>query len=429
MDIEKMYNLEAEKNVLSSIFMHNDSICEVMDLIRAEDFYSTKNRFIYKNLLEMYDKRLPIDIVTFSDKMGEKLKEIGGISYLSEIIGSSFTAANIKSYGQIVKEKSNYRELIKIFQNSMEKLNKGEDSTEEVISYAQNSLMTVDSPETKDSGEMLPIMDKYMDTLQFRYEKGGDVQGIKTGYNSLDKLIGGLQREDLIILAARPSMGKTSTALNIILNSVLKEKVKLAFFNLEMGPMQIMDRVLSIHTGIAMDKIKKADLTENQWCRITKAASTFANSDMKIYNNVCKLSVIKSECRKLKIKEGLDVIVIDHLQLIEGVKNAENRNMEISRITRELKLMAKELDAAVLLLSQLSRAPEARSDHRPMLSDLRESGSIEQDADIVMLLYRDDYYNKDCENKGVIECIVAKNRNGEVGTVRFKWIPEVQRSY
>lgn len=249
---------------------------------------------------------------------------------------------------------------------------------------------------------------------------------MKTGYKTLDKILGGVQKQDLIILAARPSMGKTSTALNIILNSVIKEKMKVAFFNLEMGLIQIIDRILSIHTAIPMNKIKKADLTEKQWCAITKAASMFAGSNMKIYNRIFKLSLIKSECRKLKIKEGLDIVVIDHLQLIECVKGAENRNVEISKITRELKLMAKELDVTILLLSQLSRGPETRSDHRPMLLDLRESGSIEQDADIVMLLYRDEYYNKDSETKGIIECIVAKNRNGQVGTVRLKWMPEIQ---
>jgi replicative DNA helicase len=193
----------------------------------------------------------------------------------------------------------------------------------------------------------------------------------------------------LIILAARPSRGKTSTALNIILNSVFKEKMKVVFFNLEMGPIQIIDRVLSMHTAIPMDK-KKADLTEKQWCAITKSASMFPDSNMKIYNRVFKLSLIKSECRRLKIKEGLDIVVIDHLQLIEGIKGAENRDAEISKITSELKLMAKELDVTILLLSQLSRGPETRSDHRPMLSDLRESGSIEQDSDIVMFLYRDE---------------------------------------
>ncbi|MBV7271469.1 replicative DNA helicase [Clostridium sp. PL3] len=427
MNIEKMYNLDAEKNVLASIFMYNDSLCEVMDLIKAKDFYSSKNKIIYKNLMEMHDKRIPIDIVTFCDRMGEALKEIGGVSYITEIINSSVTATNIKRYGQIVKEKSNYRELMKILESSLDKLKKAEDSTEDIIDYAQNSLMKLDASETKDTGEMLPIMDKYMDTLQARYEKGGAIQGIKTGYKILDKTLGGLQKEELVILAGRPSMGKTATVLNIILNSVFKEEAKVAFFNLEMGPVQVIDRVLAIYTGIFMDKIKNAELTDRQWCAVTKAASVFAGSNMKIYNKIFKLSLIKSECRKLKIKRGLDIVVIDHLQLIEGVKAAENRNVEIAKITRELKLMAKELEVTVILVSQLSRAPEARSDHRPILSDLRESGSIEQDADVVMLLYRDEYYDRDSEEKGIIECIVGKNRNGETGVVRFRWVPEVQR--
>lgn len=414
---------------MSSIFMSNDSICEVMGIITPNDFYGARNKIIYKNLLQMYENRSPIDALTFSSHMGEGIKDIGGISYVSEVIAASVTSQNIKSYAQIVKEHSHYRELLKILENSRNKLEKEEASTEEVIEYVQNSIIQMDSTEAKESGEMFYLMDKYMDTLQARYEKGGDIQGLKTGYKALDKLIGGFQSEDLIILAARPSMGKTAVALNIILNSALKEKVKTAFFNLEMGPMQIIDRALSIHSGIPMENIKRSELTDEQWCEVTKAASTFSESNLKIYNKIFKLSGIKSECRKLKIKEGLDFVIIDHLQLIEGVKSAENRNMEVGKITRDLKLMAKELEITVLLVSQLSRGTESRAEHRPMLSDLRDSGSIEQDADVVMFLYRDEYYNKDSDSKGIIECIVSKNRNGGVGTVRLKWKPEIQRCW
>ncbi|MTK12311.1 MAG: AAA family ATPase [Clostridiaceae bacterium] len=230
-----------------------------------------------------------------------------------------------------------------------------------------------------------------------------------------------------MILAARPSMGKTAMALNLLLNTVLKQNAKTAFFNLEMGIKQIVDRVVSIHTAIPMNSIKNASLTEDQWYDVTKSASILAQSSIKMYDKILTLASIKAECRRLKIKEGLDIVVIDYLQLIDSEERQENRNQDISKITRSLKLMAKELDITVIILSQLSRAPECRSDHRPLLSDLRESGSIEQDADVVLFLYRDEYYNGDSESKGIIECIVAKNRNGEVGTARLRWKPEIQR--
>lgn len=239
-------------------------------------------------------------------------------------------------------------------------------------------------------------------------------------------MLGGFSKEDLIILAARPSMGKTAMALNLLLNTTFKGQAKTAFFNLEMGTKQIIDRAVALRTKIPLDNIKNASLSEEQWYQISKEASILANSSMKIYDKIFTLNGIAAECRKLKIKEGLDVVIIDYLQLIESGERTENRNQDISKITRRLKLMAKEIDINIIVLSQLSRAPETRSDHRPMLSDLRESGSIEQDSDVVMFLYRDDYYHKDSESKGIMECIVAKNRNGEVGTSRLKWKPEIQ---
>lgn len=427
MEIEKIYNLTAERNVLGSILLKNDSICEVINMLEPEDFYSSKHNIIFKKLKEMYENNIPADIVTLCDKLGESLKEVGGITYITELINTSITASNIKKHGEIIKEKSNYREILKIFNTSLDKLRKGKESPEDVMYYAQNSLLNLNSAEIKESEDMGEIMQDFMDTLQSRHEKGGELQGIKCGYKSIDRMLGGLQKEDLIILAARPSMGKTTMAVNMILNSVFKGGAKVAFFNLEMGKTQIIDRTIATHTGIPIENIKNASLSDEQWIKVTKAASTFAASNIKIYDKTFKLGAIKSECRKIKIKEGLDIVVIDHLQLIDSGEKNENRTQEISKITRKLKLMAKELDITLILLSQLSRAPEGRSDHRPMLSDLRESGSIEQDADVIMFLYRDEYYHRDSESKGIIECIVAKNRNGEVGTARLRWRPEIQR--
>jgi len=422
MKIEKIYNQDAEANILSSILVRNDSICEVIDVLNPEDFYNARHKIIYKKLKEMYENSLPMDIVTLSEKLGEKLKEVGGVSYLGELINSSLNAVNIKNYGYIVKKKSNYRQLKGILSSSLDKLDKEEATAEDMIENVQDSLLGMTSSEKEDSGHMTGVMERFMDTLQTRYEKGGEIKGIKNGYKILDKTLGGFMRQDLVVLAARPSMGKSTMAINLLLNTVFQGQAKTAFFNLEMSKIQVSDRVVAVHTDIPMNNVKSASLTDEQWYKISKAAST-----IKLYDKKLTLKSIKAECKKLKIKEGLDIAFIDYLQLIDSGRKSENRNQDISKITRTLKLMAKELDITLILLSQLSRAPEQRNDHRPMIADLRESGSIEQDADIVMFLYRDEYYNKDSESKGIMECIVAKNRNGEVRTVRLRWQPEVQR--
>ncbi|KZL88613.1 replicative DNA helicase [Clostridium magnum] len=426
MDMDRIYNFNAETNVIGSILMESDSICEVIGFLNPEDFYNLKHKILYKNLKKMYEENLTVDIVTLSEKLGESLKEVGGISYITDILNSIINTVNIKKYGEIVKEKANNRALLKIFNSAIGRLQSGDASQEEVINYAQDSLLSIKASETKEDGEIEKILHDFMDTLQSRYEKGGEVHGVKSGYKTLDRMLGGFSKEDLIILAARPSMGKTAMALNLLLNTTFKGQAKTAFFNLEMGTKQIIDRAVALRTKIPLDNIKNASLSEEQWYQISKEASILANSSMKIYDKIFTLNGIAAECRKLKIKEGLDVVIIDYLQLIESGERTENRNQDISKITRRLKLMAKEIDINIIVLSQLSRAPETRSDHRPMLSDLRESGSIEQDSDVVMLLYRDDYYHKDSESKGIMECIVAKNRNGEVGTSRLKWKPEIQ---
>lgn len=425
--MEKIYNQEAETSILSSILVKNDSICEVIDILNPGDFYSTRHKIIYKNLKEMYENSVPMDTITLSEKLGEKLKEVGGVSYLGELINSNFTVANVKKYGLIVKEKSNYRQLKNILGSSLDKLNKGEAVAEDLINQVQDSLLEIRETDKEPSGDMEGVMGRFIDTLQTRYEKGGEIKGIKSCYKVLDKTLGGFMRQDLIVLAARPSMGKSTMAINLLLNTVFKGQAKTAFFNLEMSEVQVSDRLVAVYTGIPMNAVKRASLTDDQWCKISKAASELAASNIKLYDKKLTVNSIKAECKKLKIKQGLDIVFIDYLQLIDSERRSENRNQDISKITRTLKLMAKELDITLILLSQLSRAPEQRNDHRPMLADLRESGSIEQDADAVMFLYRDEYYHKDSESKGIMECIVAKNRNGEVGTVRLKWEPEVQR--
>lgn len=427
MDLQSIYNFDAEINVLGSILVENDSICEVIVFLESEDFYKGAHKLIYKNLKEMYEANISMDIVTLSERLKDKLTDIGGISYLSNIINSNVTTRNVKKYGEIIKEKANFRKLVKVFNDFIDRLKSGEFTPEKLIDHVEDSLLKIKSSESRDAENMGMLLQSFIDTLQERYERGGDIQGIKSGYKAIDRILGGFSREDLVILAARPAMGKTAMALNILINTGFKEKAKAAFFNLEMGVNQMLDRTISAYSSIPLDNIKNARLTEKQWCSIVDAASGLSTSNIKIYDKIFTLSSIKSECRRLKIKEGLDIVIIDYLQLIDSEEKNENRNQDISKITRKLKLIAKELEVTVIALSQLSRAPEVRADHRPMLGDLRESGSIEQDADVVIFLYRDEYYNRNTEDKRIIECIVAKNRNGAVGTARLKWIPEIQK--
>jgi replicative DNA helicase len=375
----------------------------------------------------MYGNSETIDLTTLCEKLGPSLKELGGVTYVSQVYTSCVSAVNILSYGKIVKEKSNKRKIIELLKGSMENINEKDIDSCILIDKMQDNLIAIKHTRTLEDGSMEEPVAKFLDRLEERWKNGGDIQGIKCGFGNLDKALGGFMPQDLIILAARPSMGKTAVALNLALNLSLKAKARTAFFNLEMGKEQIIERAVSCLTEIPMLNIKNGSLDDQQWVSAADASCRIVTSSIKIFDKIFTLRGIKEECKRLKLQGGLDVVFIDYLQLISSEERSENRTQDISKISRSLKLMAKELDITVVSLSQLSRAPEARADHRPMLSDLRESGAIEQDADIVMFLYRDEYYNPDSDRPDTIECIVAKNRNGEVGTVRFKWSGECQR--
>lgn len=295
-----------------------------------------------------------------------------------------------------------------------------------IAAGVQESFFRMEGGDSEEDGNMEESITEFLNILEKRY-KGEDTGGIKCGYNGIDYMTNGFCRQDLIIIAARPSMGKTALALNLALNSSITYGAKTAFFNLEMGKQQVLERAMSVCTGISLNKIKKGELGDEEWSSIGEKSNILYSSGPRIYDKIITLKGIWAECRRLKQKLGLDIVFIDYLQLIESEEKSENRNIEISKISRQLKLMAKKLNITVVALSQLSRAAEARFEHRPRLSDLRESGSIEQDADIVMLLYRDEYYDSETEMPGILECIISKNRNGEVGTVRLKWKAELQR--
>lgn len=427
MTINIIYNSEAELQVLGSILIDNNSICKVIDFLDPEDFYNPRHKLIFNTMVDMYKKSEIINITTLCDRLSVKLQEVGGITYLSEICTSCVSAVSIASYGKIVKEKANKRRLIEVMKASMEDIKERDMDSNTLIDAMQQKLVNIKFIRSLEDGSLEEPMGSFLDRLERRYKNGGDTEEIKCGFKNLDKVIGGFMPQDFIILAARPSMGKTAVALNLALQLCFKAKARTAFFNLEMGKQQIIERALASITEIPMKHIKNGTLENENWVSISKASSTIVTSPLKIYDKIFTLQGIREECKRLKLQGGLDVVFVDYLQLINSEEKTESRTQDISKISRSLKLMAKELDITVISLSQLSRAPEARADHRPMLSDLRESGAIEQDADIVMFLYRDEYYNSDTDRPGVIDCIIAKNRNGEVGTARLKWDGKCQR--
>lgn len=421
-------NLEAEQGVLGIIINYSKAIEDVILDLKPHDFYDQRNIIIFTNMLEMYTKDINIDLITLSEELRKtgNLQDIGGISYLSAIMGSVTIADSIKEYTAIVREKSARRKLIAAAQDLISKSYDSSSKVKEIITIAEDTIYTISENKESKVQKISDSLERTISNIEKIYQQGGGLIGISSGFSKVDKCLNGLQRGDFIILAARPSMGKTAFALNICC-SVGKNN-KTAMFSLEMSEEQITQRMLSFFTGIELSKLRSGMLEDREWKRLAEYSSLLASRKITI-DDTAALTVndIKAKCRKLKIKEGLDVVVIDYLQLIESSSRSQSREQEISKISRSLKNMAKELDITVIALSQLSRAPEQRPNHRPILSDLRESGSIEQDADVVMFLYRDEYYNIDTEDKNIAECIIAKNRNGQVGTAKLTWIGQLQR--
>jgi len=427
MYINRFYNLDAELNILGALFRDNNAFCSIINSLESDDFYNTRHKLIYNAAVKLYEEGKPIDVVSLCEKLGGSLAEIGGISYLSELYASSLPSNNVLHYGEIIKEKAKLRRLMALLQVERSEIQKEDKSCEEIIDSLESAFLKLKRRNNLEDGSTEKSLMEVIDTIEARYKNGGKIPGISTGYKVIDKILGGFNKEELIILAARPSMGKTAMALNLALNTALKEKAKVAFFNLEMGKNQIIERALSTLGEINCNSIKNGYLTDEEWIKLTEVSRDLASSSLYIYDKIFSLRGIKGECKRLKLQKGLDIVIIDYLQLINSEERSENRNIDISKISRELKLLAKELDITIIALSQLSRAPETRINHRPMLSDLRESGSLEQDADAVMFLYRDAYYNRDTEDRDIIENIIAKNRNGKVGIVKLKWMAEYQK--
>ncbi|MBV4417451.1 replicative DNA helicase [Clostridium tyrobutyricum] len=419
------YNLDSERNLLGSILINQDSLCDCIDLIKPDDFFENRNKLIYSSIVDLYTNSKDVNITTVAERLGANLRTAGGITYISELIGQTLINGNVRSYVELIKKYSNTRMLLRLLQKDITKIEKTDVNIENILKELQDFTLQLGTNDNLDDGKIDGAMEKVLNNLEDRYKNGGAIQGIETGFKKLDRTLNGLNKTDFIILGARPSMGKTAFALNIGLGTLRTAKV--SFFSLEMSKEQLLERAISSKGLINNQKIKTGKLEDEEWARISEVSARIVTSNLKIYDQVYSLNGIKAECKKRKIQEGLDIVIIDYLTLIDGAEKSDNRVQEISKISRQLKLMAKELDIVVIALAQLSRAPEVRTDHRPNLSDLRESGSIEQDADTVIFLYRDQYYNPDTDEKDILEAIIAKQRNGEVGTIKLKWLPEYQR--
>ena len=425
------HSVESEQSILGSIILDKDAIITVAETINPSDFYKEAHKIIYESMLRLNSNNEPIDLITLIEELRKEghLDNVGGISYLTSLSTIVPTTSNVKYYANIVKEKSVMRQLIKA---SNEIINLGYDAStdvQEILDKAEKNIFDISQEKSGDDIQPINVvLQDTFDMIEKLCTEKSDVTGITTGFADLNKKINGLQRTDLILLAARPAMGKTAFSLNLVQNAALKGDASVAVFSLEMSKEQLVQRMLSAQSNVELSKIKTGNLGESDWPRIIDGMAVLSEANIFIDDTPgIKISEIRSKCRRLKIEKGLDLILIDYLQLMEGEGKNENRQQEIAKISRSLKILAKELDCPVVALSQLSRSPELRKDHRPILSDLRESGSIEQDADIVMFLYRDEYYHDDSEKKNIGEVIVAKNRHGETGSVELVWFGQVQK--
>lgn len=425
-------NIEAEQAVLGAIFLEPSALTTAAEILQPDDFYRTAHQRIFHAMMKLADEGKAVDVVTVTEELAaaNQLEDVGGVSYLTELATSVPTAANIEYYAKIVEEKALLRRLIRTAVSIAQDCYQREDEVEVLIDEAEKKILEVAG--RKNTGGFQNIRDvlfRTYDHIEKLHNRAGDVTGLATGFVDLDKITAGFQRNDLIIVGARPSMGKTAFALNIAQNVATKTGENVAIFSLEMGAEQLVMRMLCAEGNIDSQRLRTGTLTEEDWGKLIMAMGSLSNAGIYIDDTPgIRVQDIRSQCRRLKQEKGLGMVIIDYLQLITGSsRHAENRQQEVSEISRSLKQLARELEVPVIALSQLSRSVEQRQDKRPMMSDIRESGSIEQDADIVAFLYRDDYYNKDSENKNIIEIIIAKQRNGPTGTVSLAFIKEYNK--
>ena len=423
-------SVEAEQAVLGAMLLKPEAVTTAAEELSADDFYRETHRLIYEAMMELKDRTEPVDLVTLTEqlKKADKLAKIGGIPALSLIANSVPTAANVHYHARIVHEKAQLRSLISAATEIAGAAYESADEVEDIMDNADKRILAVSSG--KRSKDFVTLQEILLDTLEqidARYNNKGSITGLPTGFTELDHLTAGLQKSDLILVAARPSMGKTAFTLNIAAHVVLRAREPVAFFSLEMSKEQLVQRLLCSEGRIDSQRLRVGELEEKEWGDLIDTANRLSAAPLYI-DDTPSITVmeLRSKARRLKAEHGLSLIVIDYLQLMQGraSKNGDNRQQEISEISRSLKALARELNVPVIALSQLSRSVESRQVKRPMLSDLRESGSLEQDADIVMFLYREDYYDPETENKNITEVIIAKHRNGPVDTVDLTFLKQ-----
>ena len=422
-------SLEAEQSVIGSMIMDKDAIISANEILIEDDFYHKQYGILFQSMIELYNDGKPVDLVTLQNKLKEKdvPQEVQSLEFVRDLVTSVPTSANIKYYANIVKDMAMKRKLIHVMEDIENECYVGKESLDSIMDKTEHDVFALTSG--RQTGDYVPIRQVVMNALE-KIEKAsqqqGTVTGIPTGFIDLDYRTAGLQPSDLILVAARPSMGKTAFVLNLAQHVAFHENMCTAIFSLEMSKEQLVNRLFSLESRVDAQALRTGNLSDADWEQLVEGAGIIGDSELIIDDTPgISISEMRSKCRKYKLEHDLKLIIIDYLQLMSGSgRGSESRQQEISDISRSLKALARELSVPVIALSQLSRAVEQRPDHRPMLSDLRESGAIEQDADVVMFIYRDDYYNKDTELKGISEIIIAKQRNGPIGTVNLAWLPQ-----
>lgn len=422
------HSVEAEQSVIGSMIMDREAITVASEVITGEDFYNKQYGILFETMIELNDQGCPVDLVTLQNRLKEKdvPPEVSSLEFVRDLITAVPTSANIKYYANIVAEKSTLRRLIRLNEEIANTCYAGKENLEFILEDTEKRVFQL--VQRRNAEEFVPIRQvvmNAMDKIEMASRNKGAVTGIPTGFTDLDYRTAGMQPSDLVLIAARPSMGKTAFVLNIAQNVAFKEDKTVAIFSLEMSKEQLVNRMFSLESRVDAQRLRTGQLTDEDWEKLIESAGVIGRSHLIIDDTPgISISELRSKCRKYKLEHNLSMIIIDYLQLMSGSGRSDSRQQEISDISRSLKSVARELNVPVLALSQLSRAVEQRPDHRPMLSDLRESGAIEQDADVVMFIYRDDYYNHDTEKKDVAEIIIAKQRNGPIGTIELAWLPQ-----
>ncbi len=425
------HNLEAEQSVVGSMLMNNDTIETAAEILTGEDFYAKQNGLLFDAMCELAAEHKPVDIVTLGDRLREKgaPEEMQSPEFIRDILDAVPTSANIKYYAQIVYEKATLRRLIKISEDISKDCYASADSLENILENTEKNVFhLIQSRNTREFEPISEVVINALKKIQKASETKGNITGLSTGFADLDFKTAGLQPSDFILIAARPSMGKTAFSLSILDHVVFRKNLSAAIFSLEMSKEQLVNRLFAMEAKIDAQNIRSGNLSDTEWESLAEASEVIGGSKLIIDDTPGISSTeLRSKCRKYKMEQDIQLVIIDYIQLMTSGGRSDNRQQEISDISRSLKSLARELNVPVIALSQLNRAVESRTDHRPMLADIRESGAIEQDADVIMFLYRDDYYNPETEKKNVAEVIIAKQRNGPTGTIELTWQPKFTR--